>query len=157
MSKPKDDLVELTTDPADYTQPYLVYAEDNPVDYLFFERAFRNHFPDFPLSHCANGKLVRDFLVDRVESNDGLPKLIVLDIKMPGLSGLEVLEFIRNTPRLSRVPVIMLSASSEGRDIRTAYRHHVNAYVIKPERYGDLKKLIKHMGNFWITYNYNPG
>ncbi|WP_116106129.1 response regulator [Lewinella sp. IMCC34191] len=139
-----------------YTDPYVLCAEDNRVDYLFFERAFRQSQPDYPIVHCENGKLTRDFLLQRIRRNDTLPILIVLDIKMPGLSGLEVLEYIRSKPRLTQIPVVMLSASSEERDIQSAYRHCANAYLTKPERYGDLKRLVSTMADFWISYNHRP-
>ncbi|PPK88004.1 two-component system response regulator [Neolewinella xylanilytica] len=137
-----------------HTEPYLLYAEDNYADYIFFERAFRKFNPDYPLVHQSNGKLTRDYLLQRLEHNDRLPNLIVLDIKMPGLTGLDLLEFIRSRTRLRRLPVIILSASSEKKDIQRAYRHNVNAYLTKPERYGDLKDLVACLSTFWIKFNH---
>lgn len=150
------DTREGESDSFGFTEPYVLYGEDNSTDSVFFERAFRGYKPDYPLVHRANGKLIRDFLEDREQKEERLPSLVVLDIKMPGLTGLEILEFIRKRPALSRLPVIILSASSENRDIKTAYKHRVNAYLTKPSRYGELKDLVGTLATFWINYNHPP-
>ena len=147
---------EEPSDQFGYTEPYMLYGEDNTTDSLLFERAFRVHEPNFPLVHRGNGKLIRDFLEARVQNGERLPSLVVLDIKMPGHTGLEVLEYIRKNVALSRLPVVILSASSEHRDIQTAYKYRVNAYITKPNRYGQLKALVGTLATFWISYNHPP-
>ncbi len=155
-------MAQPTVDPAgkkgqeeqiQYKEPYCLYGEDNSSDHIFFTRAFRNSNAGFPLVHRENGKLIKDFLLDRLKADDRLPNLVVLDIKMPGLSGLEVLEFIRCRTRLSRIPVVILSASAEDKDINKAYQNRVNAYLTKPERYSDLKQLVSTLATFWLDYN----
>ena len=134
-------------------QSYVLYAEDNPTDYLFFLRAFSRENPGLPLVHRENGKQIKTYLLDCVAKKAPLPSVVVLDIKMPGLSGLDVLAFIRQHPRLHRLPVVLLSASEEQRDLDRAYDFRVNAYLVKPNRFQQLKDLVKTMSTFWVHYN----
>jgi CheY-like chemotaxis protein len=134
-------------------KPYLVYAEDNPTDSLFFKRAFAAAHPDQCLVHHENGALAKSYLLDLAHRRNPLPSLVILDNKMPGLSGLDVLSFIRRHPRLRRLPVILLSASEEQRDLDRAYDQGVSAYLVKPNRYHQLKELIRSMATFWLKYN----
>ena len=142
---------EVVSPPA--PPPYILYAEDNYTDAHFLLRAFHRDYPKQQLVHLENGQLIKTYLVDTLAKGDLLPTLVVLDIKMPGLSGLEVLEFIREHPALHRLPVILLSASEETRDLDRAYRHHVNAYLIKPSRYRQLRELVKSIQVLWMRYN----
>ncbi len=135
------------------TAPYLLYAEDNPTDYLFFRRAFSTFNDSLRVVHRADGSLLKNYLVEAVERNAPLPLLVVLDIKMPGMTGLEVLEFIREHPRLRLLPVVVLSASDQERDIIRAYDNEVNAYLVKPDRYHQLKDLVCSLDRFWIRHN----
>ncbi|WP_116127805.1 response regulator [Lewinella sp. IMCC34183] len=135
---------------------YLLYAEDNPSDVIFFVRSLKKVDPNLRLEHRENGMLAREYLMDCVENNWALPNLVILDIKMPGLSGLDLLEYIRSTPELTQLPVIILSASAEERDKQRAYLNHVNAYLVKPDRYQDLSALVESIVSFWVWYNHVP-
>ncbi len=134
----------------------MLYAEDNVSDVLFFTRAFRQASPETPLVHCDSGPQVRKFLANCLRTGKSLPRLIVLDIKMPGLSGLDVLEYIRDDPRLTHLPVVMLSASAEERDLNRAYKNRTNAYLVKPDRYRILRQLVHSLTEFWVGYNRQP-
>ena len=133
--------------------PYVLYAEDNMIDYNFFKRAFQRESSGLELVHRENGQMIKNYLLHCVEEKSRLPTMVVLDIKMPGLSGLDVLHFIRNHPRLRRLPVILLSASEERRDLDRAYEDRVNAYLVKPNRYQQLRELVHTMITFWSRYN----
>ncbi|NJB86641.1 two-component system response regulator [Lewinella marina] len=137
-------------------ESYILYAEDNLTDATFFIRALSRCAPATSCTHLENGSLAQRFLEQCVAGGQQLPQLIVLDIKMPGLSGLDLLEYIRATPRLSRLPVVILSASAERRDLNRAYDHDINAYLTKPNRYRDLHELVKVMVTFWIDHNRVP-
>ena len=135
---------------------YILYAEDNASDAAFFARCLRRVDPDLKLIHRENGMLARDFLESRIAENLPLPRVVILDIKMPGRSGLDVLEYIRSTDGLKHVPVLMLSASSEKRDLRRAVRQRASAYLTKPERYHNLKDLVEAIVHFWMQLNQAP-
>ncbi|THH36352.1 response regulator [Neolewinella litorea] len=135
---------------------YILYAEDNLTDATFFIRALSRFSPSTVCHHLENGALAYRFLQDCVRNQKELPQLVVLDIKMPGLTGLDLLEHIRRTPETARLPVVILSASAEVRDLNRAYDCDINAYLVKPNRYRQLTDLVKALVTFWILNNQVP-
>ncbi len=136
--------------------PYILYAEDNSSDAAFFQRAFRQAGGELPIVHFENGTGTLEFLENAVRHRKLLPRLLILDIKMPGMSGLELLMLIRQREEFSNLPVIILSASYEAKDVKLAYRHRVNAYIVKPNQYKELKSLTASIATFWGKYNKIP-
>lgn len=90
------------------------------------------------------------------ESEHLLPALILLDVKMPRMSGIEVLEWLQANPRLSRIPVVMLSSSKESADLNRCYDLGVNAYVVKPVKFAEFVGAVKEVGAFWAVLNELP-
>jgi CheY-like chemotaxis protein len=88
--------------------------------------------------------------------SNGLPAVLLLDIKMPKVDGLEVLRCIRTDTRLAMLPVVMLTSSREERDIVESYRLGVNAYVVKPVAFPDFMDAVKYLGLFWAVLNEPP-
>jgi CheY-like chemotaxis protein len=86
----------------------------------------------------------------------GFPAVILLDIKLPKLSGLEVLKIIKSDQRLSNIPVVMLTSSDQEPDLKEAYSFGANAYVVKPVDFQDFIKAIKQLGLFWAMINKPP-
>lgn len=80
-------------------------------------------------------------------------KLIILDIKMPKVDGLEVLKRVKSHPVLKFIPVVILTSSSIEEDIKTSYEHHANAYIVKPVSYNEFREAVKLLGKFWVTVN----
>ena len=138
------------------TSPYILYAEDNPSDAVFFRRAYEKNGGQLPLLHFSNGVSAEAFLHETAGQPDRLPRLLILDNKMPGLSGLDLLERVRGSEDLRHLPVILLSASYEPSDIQRAYDNRVNAYVVKPNRYRELKELTASITSFWGRFNQIP-
>ncbi|CAH0998998.1 Response regulator rcp1 [Neolewinella maritima] len=134
-------------------ESYILYAEDNYIDARFLLRIFYKQYPEQHIVHLENGQLVKDFLLRALEEGTPLPHLVLLDIKMPGLSGLDVLEFIRSERLLRKIPVVILSASGEQRDLTRAYHSRTNAYLIKPEGYRGLKHVVLSIYSFWSQHN----
>lgn len=90
------------------------------------------------------------------ERPSGNPAVVLLDLKLPKVDGIQVLERIRNHPELRSVPVVMLTSSSMESDLARAYRHGVNAYVVKPMNFTDFIEAVRELGVFWAVLNEPP-
>jgi CheY-like chemotaxis protein len=100
-----------------------------------------------------------DFLYRRAafaERPAGLPVVILLDLKLPRIDGLEVLRQLKADESLRSVPVVVLTSSRESRDLEECYRLGVNAYVVKPVRFNEFIEAVKHIGMFWVLINEPP-
>lgn len=87
---------------------------------------------------------------------EGNPAVILLDLKMPKMNGLQVLETIRTDPKLKSIPVVMLTSSNEEPDLRDAYNLGVNAYVVKPVKFSEFVNAMSGLGTFWAVLNEPP-
>lgn len=142
------------------TQKNVLLAEDDPNDVFLLKHAFELAQISNPLQVVSDGQQAIDYLSGQGEFKDRtrfpLPTLLVLDVKMPRKSGLEVLQWLRDQKDLSSLPTIMLSSSANPDDVEKAYRLGANGFVMKPqgvEKRVDLVKLIK---GFWLTFNEPP-
>jgi CheY-like chemotaxis protein len=116
-------------------------------------------------SHLANrvvvlrdGSEALDYLRLQAENGgDGLPAVMLLDIKMPKVNGIEVLREIRGDAGLKHIPVVMLTSSKEGPDLAQCYELGANAYVVKPVEFGEFFEAVKAVGKFWAVVNEPPG
>ncbi|MHB8724043.1 MAG: response regulator [Casimicrobiaceae bacterium] len=109
--------------------------------------------------HLRDGSEALDYLYRRSEYSKevkGNPAVILLDLKMPKVDGLEVLQQIRREPALSTIPVVIMTSSREDRDLQAAYRLGANAYVVKPMQFKDFVDAVKQVGAFWAILNEAP-
>lgn len=107
-----------------------------------------------------DGQEAIDYLLSKNKYADrekGYPAVILLDIKMPKLNGIEVLKFIREEETLRRIPVVMLTSSKEDTDLKECYNLGVNAYVVKPVGYPEFVESVRNVGLFWGIVNELPG
>ena len=138
----------------------ILLVEDNPDDAMLIERAIRKANLSAPLYKVEDGQAAVDYLsgtgvyADRVQHP--LPTLILLDIKLPKRSGLEVLQWIRSVPQLARLVVVMLTSSREHKDIDQAYARGANSYLVKPIGPTQMLDLVKTLGLYWLRYNEPP-
>jgi len=128
----------------------VVLVEDNPKDALILLRILKKEGFGDDVKWLKDGKEAVDKLV---VAEKWLPKLVLLDMKLPKLTGVEVLAILKKHPKMSQVPVVMLSSSDEKVDIKNAYRAGANAYVIKPQQYQETKMVVKMITNFWVKNN----
>jgi CheY-like chemotaxis protein len=135
----------------------ILMVEDDPNDVALFRRALRKSSLDAEVIVLEDGESAIQWFTERTgpsasEENDW-PRLVVLDIKMPRISGLDVLEWLRRQPVLRRLPVIALTSSREKEDILRAYDLGINSYLVKPVAFDQLKEMIRMMYRYWIDWN----
>lgn len=133
----------------------IIYVEDGPDDILFMQRAFSKVAPDIELHVITNGQDAADFFdSSRNENTPPTPlALVILDLNLPGRSGLEILSQIRKKSKFHTVPVILFSASNQQKDIDACYLEGCNAYLVKPSDPDNLKNLVELIHDFWLKEN----
>ena len=132
----------------------ILLVEDDPDDAELAIMALNESRLANDIKHVWDGKEAIDYLLD--ESNDPLPQLVLLDLKLPKVGGLEVLKKIRSTLRTSRLPVVILTSSDEDNDITRSYDLGVNSYIKKPVDFDQFVKCVKQLGLYWLVLNMSP-
>jgi CheY-like chemotaxis protein len=132
----------------------ILHVEDNPDDVLLVSLAFRKAGVTAKLEVATDGDKAVAALTDGATSQ--LPVCVLLDIKLPSISGLEVLSWIRQQPQIKRLPVIMLTSSLLPGDINQAYDLGANSYLIKPANLDALIELAKTIDRYWLHTNTPP-
>jgi len=136
--------------------PLILFAEDSPHDVEMTLNAFAEHNLVNEIVVVNDGAEALDFLFCReryANRSTGNPALVVLDVKMPKVDGLEVLREIRADARLRPIPVVMLTSSREQADILRSYQLGTNAYVVKPVDFHSFIEAVKQLGAFWMIHN----
>lgn len=136
-------------------QKRILHVEDNPDDVALTAMAFDRARVPVKIEPVADADQAMDMLEAGLR-NCCLPSCVLLDIKLPGRSGLEVLAWIRSHPELRRLPVIMLTSSGLEQDIDQAYDLGANAFLLKPPDLESLTDLVRAIGSFWLTLNRGP-
>jgi two-component system response regulator len=132
----------------------ILLVEDNPDDAGLTIRALRKHKLANNLVHLTDGEEAINFLFDEGKSN--MPRLILLDLKMPKVDGIEVLRRIKADNERKIIPVVILTSSKEEKDIVESYRLGVNAYIVKPVDFEKFVKAVSEVGLFWLVLNQPP-
>lgn len=141
-------------------QKVILLVEDNPSDVALTQRALAK-------SHIANEMIVLEdgqealdylFTGGRYTGRDvtDLPSVVLLDLKLPRVTGLDVLRQIRTDERTSRIPVVILTTSQEEQDIAQSYALHANSYIRKPVDFTKFVEAIQRMGLYWLVLNEPP-
>ncbi len=138
----------------------VLLVEDNLDDVGLVTRALKKHNLGNKLIHLPDGAEALDFIFARNNyahrSMEQKPKVILLDLKMPKVDGLQVLKAIRNDERTKLIPVVIMTSSAEQRDIIESYGLGVNAYVVKPLDFDSFSKAVVELGLFWLLVNHPP-
>jgi CheY-like chemotaxis protein len=137
----------------------ILLAEDNPKDIELALEALEEHHLANEVVVVRNGAAALDYLFRRGEFStrpEGNPAVVLLDLKMPKVDGMEVLRQIKEDEKMKIVPVVMLTSSREEQDLVKSYELGVNAYVVKPISFAQLVDAIKQLGLFWAVLNEPP-
>lgn len=138
----------------------ILLVEDNP-DHA--ELVIRN-MEDFKVAnrivHLEDGAVALDYLHGRGEYADRtrfpLPQLMLLDLRLPKVDGLQVLKEVKCSENLRALPVVILTTSDAERDLAMAYEYHANSYLTKPVDFNDFSRLLGDMGFYWLAWNKRP-
>lgn len=137
----------------------ILLVEDDPKDIELTLNALSEYNLANKIVVARDGVEALDYLYRREEFKnrpEGNPIVILLDIKMPRMDGLQVLGQLKADEQLRYIPVVVLTSSRESRDLEECYRLGVNAYVVKPVRFNEFVKAVKEIGVFWALINEPP-
>jgi len=137
----------------------ILYAEDSPADVELTLAALAEHHLANEVVTVADGAEALDYLFRRgpfASREPGNPAVVLLDLKMPRVDGLEVLRTLKADPELRAVPVVVMTSSREERDLVESYRLGANAYVVKPVDFDQFVNAVKEVGMFWAVINEPP-
>jgi CheY-like chemotaxis protein len=137
----------------------ILLAEDDPKDIELTLNSLSEYNLANEVMVARDGVETLDCLYRRGQFSDlpdGYPAVILLDLKMPRMDGIEVLRQIKSDKKMSHIPVVILTSSRESRDLETCYELGVNAYVVKPVKFPDFVEAVKQIGIFWAIINEPP-
>lgn len=138
----------------------ILLVEDNPDDATLAIRSLKSQNLANKLIHLQDGAEALDFIfctggyADRQISN--VPRVILLDLKMPKVNGMEVLEKVKSDGRTKSIPVVVLTSSAEDPDIKRCYELGANSYIVKPVQFDNFSSTVKHLGMYWMLINQAP-
>ena len=138
----------------------ILLVEDNMSDAELAVRALKKNHLANKLIHVTDGSEALDFIFAQGKYSDRKvengPKVILLDLKMPKVNGIEVLQKIKADERTKKIPVVVLTSSKEDPDIQECYRLGVNSYVVKPVEFEPFVKAVSELGLYWMILNQAP-
>ena len=135
------------------TEKTILLVEDNPDDEHLAVRALKRHNVINDIIVARDGQAALDHLLDE---NKPLPALVLLDLKLPKISGLEVLQRLRATDRTAILPVVILTTSKEDQDLLDGYRSGCNSYIRKPVNFAQFAEAMRQLEVYWLVINEGP-
>jgi len=138
----------------------ILLVEDNPNDAEMTIRALKKNHMANRIIHLKDGAEALDFIYGKgaFEGRDinAIPKVILLDLKMPKVDGMEVLRNLKSNELTKTIPIVILTSSKEDPDIKACYELGVNSYIVKPVGFENFLKAILELGFYWLILNQNP-
>ena len=138
----------------------ILLVEDTDADAELALRALRKNKLSQRIHRVNDGEEALDFLFCRGRYGerhfDSAPRMVLLDLKLPKVDGLQVLSQVKADPRTKAIPVIILTSSTEERDLATGYRVGVNSYIQKPVNFTDFQDVVRQLGMYWLATNAKP-
>lgn len=137
----------------------ILLAEDDDNDVLLMQCALKKADLRISMAVARNGEEVVDFFTSRsahINDSVAIPRLLLLDLKMPKMGGFDTLLWIRKHAPLNRMIVVVMTSSAEYKDIRQAYDMHANSFVVKPAGIEQMVALLKSLHTYWFVWNESP-
>ncbi len=145
---------------SDLGEVEILLVEDDPGDAELALRALRKHKLANKIVHVTDGEQALDFVFCRGSyshrSMENGPRVIILDLKLPKVDGLEVLRAMKGDERARMIPVVVLTSSKEEQDVVESYRLGVNSYIVKPVDFDKFVEAVKQLGMYWLLLNQSP-
>lgn len=142
-------------------EPVLVLLVEDNMDHAeLVIRTMEDHHIANKIRHVMDGQTALDYLFRRNgfanPESSPRPHMILLDLRLPRVDGLEVLKAVKEDDELKQIPVVILTTSEADRDMIRAYDHHVNSYLVKPVGFDDFSQLMNDLGFYWLGWNSHP-
>jgi CheY-like chemotaxis protein len=138
----------------------VMLIEDNVDHAELVIRTMQEHQIANQVRHFLDGQSALDYLLQRGEYSkphtNPRPHVILLDLRLPRLDGIDVLKTIKENDDLKTIPVVVLTTSEAEKDVARAYYHHANSYLVKPVGFEEFRKLMDDLGFYWLGWNTNP-
>jgi len=139
----------------------ILQVEDEENDVMFFKLAAEKAGMQRDIQVATDGQEAIDYLMGHGKFADReaypLPCLVLLDLRLPQMPGLDVLKFIRSQPQFNSIVVIVFTSSDQDSDVKAAYQHCANSYLVKPANHHDLVELVSQIRSYWLRLNRFPG
>lgn len=142
-------------------EPILVMLVEDNVDHAeLVIRTLEEHRIANRVRHFLDGQSALDYLFQRGEfanrTDNVRPHVILLDLRLPRVDGIDVLKAIKENDHLKTIPVVVLTTSEAEKDVAKAYYNHANSYLVKPVGFDEFKRLMDDLGFYWLSWNTNP-
>jgi CheY-like chemotaxis protein len=138
----------------------ILLIEDNPDHTELIVRSLQSHRVANRIYYVSDGEAALDYLFRRGEyanpERSPVPHMILLDLRLPKVDGLEVLRTIKGNENLRRIPVVIITTSKAERDVARAYDDHANSYLVKPVDFAKFTQLMDDLGFYWLGWNRQP-
>ena len=138
-------------------EKFVLIVEDSPDDLMLIQRVFKKHHIANKLILASDGAQALELLYGKMDypgkTEGNLPSLIILDLKLPKISGLEVLEKIRLNQRTKMIPIVILTSSKEEQDVINGYNLGANSYIRKPIKFEEFEEAVRQVGMYWFLLN----
>jgi CheY-like chemotaxis protein len=142
------------------SKPFTILLIENDQDHAeIIKRSLAHHIIHNTICHLKDGEKALTYINQKIDYQDAeknpIPHLILLDLRLPKVDGLEVLKQIKTSETLRKIPVIILTSSESEKDMEKAYEYYVNSYLVKPIGYEKFNNLLNDMLAYWFSWNYN--
>jgi CheY-like chemotaxis protein len=134
-------------------QTEILYVEDNPDHAELVLRHLEQRALRARTIHLEDGELALEYLGRVARGAAAAPSLVLLDLRLPRVDGMAVLDHIKSTSSLREIPVVVFTTSTTQRDVQDAYAHHANSYLVKPDEPHELNALLDELSHYWLDRN----